>query len=221
MRSAEINPAARSSLGDEVAERIRQSIFSGEYPLGSRLGEVEIATRLDVSRGPVREALGQLRQEGIVEIRLHRGASVVRVTSEDVRELASLRVVLESFAMRSAAKNATEHDFAALQGIVDDMQRAIDALDDARLIQLDIDFHDRVYVAAKHSLLYATWVPLRSRVQLFLSQSIGEHTAYRARAVREHGELLQTLRSRHAGAAAKVGKSHIEAAYDRLLAQFE
>ena len=95
-----IRPPMRRGLTEQVADSIRQAIFSGSFELGDRLNEADIADRLNVSRGPVREALAQLKQEGIVTMSWHRGAYIMELSAVDVSELYSLRTVLEVFAIR-------------------------------------------------------------------------------------------------------------------------
>ena len=94
-----VAPARRRGLADEVADRIRDAIFSGAYAPGEQLREVELSEALDVSRGPVREALFRLEREGLVHTAWHRGATVTTLASEDVAEISSLRAALERLAV--------------------------------------------------------------------------------------------------------------------------
>src|ERR1700749_4949114 len=112
----------RRSLADEVTDQLRDFILTGQLQPGDRAGEAEISQRLRVSRGPVREALVRLEQEGLVVSEWHRGASVVDFTKEDVAELATLRTALEKLAMGQAARSATAEDLARLQEIVEQMR---------------------------------------------------------------------------------------------------
>src|SRR5580700_4137455 len=79
----ELGPAARRVLADEVADALRNAIVKGLFESGQRLIEHELATQLDVSRGPVREALSRLSQEGLVVVDRHRGASVASLSGDD------------------------------------------------------------------------------------------------------------------------------------------
>src|SRR4051812_32626927 len=93
-----VAPARRRGLADEVADRIRDAIFGGAYRPGAQLREVELSAALDVSRGPVREALLRLEREGLVRSAWHRGATVTTLSAGDVAELYSLRGALEHLA---------------------------------------------------------------------------------------------------------------------------
>src|ERR1700761_6553624 len=99
--------AKRRSLADEVTDQLRDVILTGALQPGDRAGEAEISQRLRVSRGPVREALVRLEQEGLVVSEWHRGASVTDLSRVDVIELATLRGALEKLAIAGACRSAT------------------------------------------------------------------------------------------------------------------
>ena len=216
-----IRPPDRRGLTEQVADSIRQAIFDGSFDLGDRLNEADIADRLSVSRGPVREALAQLRQEGIVTTTWHRGAYIVELSAADVRELYSLRTVLEAFAIREAAQAATDADLAAMRAIIAAMARAGDRESDFYMIQLDIGFHDELYRAAHHERLATAWSSIRS--QVLLSLLVKRHTSneyYRDSVIAEHQQLFDLLSTGQANACEKAITEHISATYDRLMASF-
>jgi DNA-binding GntR family transcriptional regulator len=215
---AGIRPARRAALADEVTASIRQAIFDGVFAGGDRLGEVEIAHQLEVSRGPVREALVQLRNEGLVTMELHRGASVVRLGVDDIGELTSLRTALESFAIGLAVERATDDDLAALHAITVEMESAIAAGDVHGLSQLDIRFHDGIYAAARHERLATAWHTIRSQMLLFLLTRANANHDYLAISLDEHRELIDVIRRRDADAAREMIAAHVRGAYDRLVA---
>jgi DNA-binding GntR family transcriptional regulator len=184
-----IQRAGRRGLTDEVAESIRQAIFDGSFEMGEHLNEVDIADRLEVSRGPVREALVQLRQEGIVTTKWHRGTHIVQFSAKEVRELASLRTVLEVFAMREAAVSATQADLDRMNSVLTAMSGAPANESDHAMIQLDVQFHDNLYRSAHHDRLWNAWSSIRS--QIMLSLLVKRHTFneyYRDKVIVEHQE---------------------------------
>jgi DNA-binding GntR family transcriptional regulator len=213
-----IQPARRAALADEVTASVRQAIFDGVFAVGDHLGEVEIAQQLQVSRGPVREALVQLRNEGIVTMELHRGASVVRLDEHDIAELTTLRTALESFAISLAVEHATEADLADLQAVTVEMEAAIADADLHRLSQLDIRFHDRIYAAARHDRLTVAWHTIRSQMLLFLLTRANANHDYLAITVDEHRALIEVIRSGGAEDARQMIEAHVRGAYDRLVA---
>jgi DNA-binding GntR family transcriptional regulator len=102
-----VAPARRRGLADEVADRIREAIFSGAYAPGAPLREVELSGVLQVGRGPVREALRVLEREGLVHCGWHRGSVVTTLSAEDVAELDSLRGALEDLAVQQVIAHAS------------------------------------------------------------------------------------------------------------------
>ena len=207
-------PARRRGLADEVADRIREAIFGGTYAPGGQLREVELATALDVSRGPVREALLRLEREGLVRGEWHRGATVTTLSAHDVSELDSLRGALEQLAVQLVVANASDEDIAAVEKAARRMARAED---EHELVRCDIAFHDAVYAAARHRRLADAWHAIRSQVHLFLLTRIGVSTdGYLANVPDEHRELAAALRARDADAALALFASHRRHAFEVL-----
>ena len=217
----ELPSLKRRSLGDEVTEQIRDVILTGGLQPGDRLGEADISQRLQVSRGPVREALVRLEQEGLVAIERHRGATVVDLTRKDVLELATLRAALEQLAMEEATRSATAEDLASLHAVVDQMRSARERGADELLVRLDVEFHDTVYKAAHHERLYAAWTTIRSQVSLALLRRRVVSVDYPGLVVDEHTALAATLADRNADQAKAQITEHIAGAYSRLLAAYD
>jgi DNA-binding GntR family transcriptional regulator len=209
-----VAPARRRGLADEVADRIRDAIFSGAYAPGSQLREVELSEALDVSRGPVREALLRLAQEGLVRSEWHRGATVTTLSAHDVSELDSLRGALEQLAVRQMIANASDKDIAAVEKAAQRMSRAED---EHEMVRHDIAFHDAVYAAARHQRLADAWHAIRSQVHLFLLTRIGVNTdGYLTHIPDEHRELAAALRTRDADAALALFATHRRHAFEIL-----
>ncbi|MFD6072892.1 MULTISPECIES: GntR family transcriptional regulator [Amycolatopsis] len=199
-------PARRRGLADEVADRVRDAIFGGAYPPGAQLREVELSEALGVSRGPVREALLKLEREGLVRSEWHRGAIVTTLSDADVAELDSLRSALEQLAVRLVVANAPETDLAAIEEVVDRMDRA---RDEHEMVRCDIDFHDAVYAASGHRRLVEAWQAIRSQVYLFLLTRIGVSSdGYLANIPAEHRRLAAALRARDAEKALELFAVH-------------
>ncbi|WP_406438630.1 GntR family transcriptional regulator [Streptomyces sp. NBC_01613] len=205
-------PARRRGLAEEVADRIREAIFSGAYAPGAQLREVELAGAMDVSRGPVREAVRLLEREGLVHCAWHRGTTVTTLSPEDVAELDSLRGALEDLAVRQAIARGSDEDLASVAKAADMMERARDAHD---LVRCDIAFHDAVFAAAGHRRLADAWEGIRCQVHLFLLTRIGHSTeGYLSRIPAEHRELVAALRSRDTDTALELFAAHRRHAVD-------
>ena len=91
-----LEPVRRHTLGSEVTHALREAILSGVYQPGDHLTEAQIAREMQVSHGPVREALRELEAEELIVIEAHRGAFVKAFTADDVREIYSMRSALET-----------------------------------------------------------------------------------------------------------------------------
>ncbi|AIG76404.1 MULTISPECIES: GntR family transcriptional regulator [Amycolatopsis] len=207
-------PARRRGLADEVADRVRDAIFGGAYPPGAQLREVELSAALGVSRGPVREALLKLEREGLVRSEWHRGAIVTTLSDVDVAELDSLRSALEQLAVRLVVANAPEADLAAIDEVVDRMDRA---RDEHEMVRCDIDFHDAVYAASGHRRLVEAWQAIRSQVYLFLLTRIGVSSdGYLTSIPAEHRRLASALRARDGEKALELFAVHRGEAFDVL-----
>ncbi|WP_051798048.1 GntR family transcriptional regulator [Catenuloplanes japonicus] len=212
--------ASRRGLADESADRIREAILAGEVPPGGPLREVELAAALGVSRGSVREGLWILEREGLVRSAWHRGTSVIDITPEDVREVYAVRAALDRLAAITARETATENHLAELDALVAAMAAEIAGTPaGARLVALDIAFHDAVYTAAANRRLTEAWRAVRSQVHLFQLRRVALGFAhYRARVVDEHRELAALLRSGDRDTVARTAEEHVNSAHRGLLA---
>jgi DNA-binding GntR family transcriptional regulator len=111
------------SLPEQIADGICSAILSGEYQPGERIREVPLAAAYRVSRGPVREALRLLEQEGLVTFSPRRGAQVTELSIEEVEQLFDIRAALSSLAARNAARNIKPAELQQLRNLVGEMQR--------------------------------------------------------------------------------------------------
>ncbi|MBD9732502.1 GntR family transcriptional regulator [Streptomyces sp. H28] len=218
--SSALPKAARRGLADEAADLVRAAIFLGHFPPGAPLREVELAERLGVSRGSVREGLARLEHEGLVRGGWHRGTTVIRVTAEDAQEVYALRAALDRLAATTARRAATAEQLSALDRLVTEMAAEIAEGGDApRLVALDIAFHDQIYAAAGNSRLTSAWEAIRSQVHLFQLRRVDvAYDHYRARVVDEHRELAALLRSGDIRTLARRAEEHVESARRSLLA---
>ncbi|MFH8572999.1 GntR family transcriptional regulator [Streptomyces sp. NPDC017993] len=207
-----VSPARRRGLSDEVADRIREAIFSGAYAPGAQLREVELSATMDVSRGPVREALRVLEREGLVHCAWHRGTTVTTLSPEDVAELDSLRGALEDLAVRQVITRDSDEDLASLAKAAEVMKHVTDAHE---MVRLDIAFHDAVFAAANHQRLAEAWDGIRCQVHLFLLTRINLSTdGYIGCIPREHHGLVTALRSRDTETALHLFAAHRRHAVD-------
>ena len=212
-----VGPARRRVLADEVADAIRDAIFSGRIELGQRLVEEELASTLSVSRGPVREALVQLNQEGLVRTERHRGATVAQLEIDGVHEIYSLRTALERVAGEWLCRNATEVDFARMADVLHQFDKLPRPLTRSLVAGLDVAFHDAVFRAAHHERLYQAWLTLRSQIFLYLVHRGALRHDFATSWLGDHEEFLDVLSRRKRSQVVKMIEVHIEAPYRRVV----
>ena len=153
------------TIKENVTNLLREAIVDGSLAEGEELNQAQMAERLGISRGPLREALGQLEQEGLIHSVPYKGVVVTSLTATYVRELYSLRGALETFALRVGIERDDPADVAKLRDIVDAMRDAASDGDDRELARLDLKFHSSIIHMARHDLLERTWGPLKIGVR--------------------------------------------------------
>ncbi|MEM9132400.1 MAG: GntR family transcriptional regulator [Actinomycetota bacterium] len=156
-----------TDLGSAVTAALRESIVRGEIGPGERLVETELADRFEVSRGPIRDALAELERSGLVELRPRKGSFVRALTADDVAEIYSLRVALESLALRLAA--STEVDISPLRAHLDALEKAIDDDDPSSIGAADMALHRSFILAADHRRLLEAWEALADQTLLMMA----------------------------------------------------
>ena len=157
----------KSTFREHIAARLRGAILAGEIPPGAQLVEANLAAQFNVSRGPLREALRQLVEEGLLVTVPYTGTHVISLSVEDVREIYSMRIMLERFAFEQAWDRrdaAFRRELLRRQAA---LTACIDAGDDAASIQAELELHGLAYEASGHRLLQRTWQSLRGRLQLY------------------------------------------------------
>ena len=185
-----------SSLVELAADRIRDDILSGRLEPGARIVEETLGAELGISRGPLREALRLLTQQGLVEHLPRRGSRVVEWSSTDVLQLFELRGVLERYAVEStfplddpaAGLEPVRHALAAMRSARGSLER-----NDAHQ-----DFHAAVVGLAANRQLHIALAPVLLKLQLPMARNLREE-ARRKQTVRDglrrHEELLDALES--------------------------
>ncbi len=204
-----LGPIRYRRMADQIAAAIRESIASGKLPPGTHLREVVIANEMQTSRIPVREALMQLEQEALVVRKPNRGTFVAELTAKMLREVSSLRVLLEGFAVAQAAKRLTTDEFTRLDEILAEMRSAARDRDYLRVAELDYEFHHFVIRAAGHDLLEEVWKTTNAKVRTYVAAT-NLMPAELGMIVGSHQAALRALRSRNPDRAKKAMADHIE-----------
>lgn len=144
----------KQTYSAQITEYIKSRILKGEYEPGGKINEVELASRLQVSRAPVREALQHLAQTGLLVSFPQKGKFIAALTAKEIRDSYFTGGVLEGAAVATTAHLFTKDDFATLEGLVDDMaQLAAEAASMERIAALDDAFHDRLFSRCDNTLI--------------------------------------------------------------------
>jgi DNA-binding GntR family transcriptional regulator len=202
-----------------TADAVRDLILGGFYAPGARLGEVELAASLGVSRTPVREALRQLAAEGLVDLTPHKGARVVAWTEAELEQVFDLRAEVEGLAARRAAERATAAELDDLEKIAREHARASRAgrgRDLDRLYELNGEFHARVVTAAGGASLRTVLGSLVHTAVLFRTLHTYDDDSMQ-RSSNHHLELVDAMRARDPQWAECVMRAHLFAARASLL----
>jgi DNA-binding GntR family transcriptional regulator len=215
-------PAATKALAETVAERLRDTIFSGQLAPGDRLREEQLAGALDVSRGPIRDALLQLEREGLVVRRRNRGAVVASLSHADLDEVFSLRLAIEPVVCTWAARNSGEDDWAEMQERIEAFARLDTSTTVHEAAETDLQFHDVVYRASGHRRLLRLWHDLRPQVYIFmLARTYVQDPDFAGIMTRSHARLLDAIRDRDEELVQRVAAEHVETSYRRVIAGYE
>ncbi|WP_420114499.1 GntR family transcriptional regulator [Pseudactinotalea sp.] len=206
----------RTSLAEYVLQVLRERLAAGQLAPGEHLRETELAEELEVSRGPIREALAMLEAEGAIEIRRHRGAFVSVLTSEDVDEVHTLREAIEVLAAERAATRLTDEHVTELDRILAAMKVTSGSVAPQEAVRLDLSFHDVMYEAADHVRLSRVWRSIRSQVSFFLYTRNVNFPDFPTVGFPEHKELRDALCSGDPAHARAAAADHLSGAYTRL-----
>lgn len=158
---------AKSTFRQHIAERLRAAILGGEIAPGAALVESTLAAQFEVSRGPLREAMRQLIEEGLLVTVPYTGTHVTALSVQDVREIYSMRIALEQFAFEQAWDQRDAEFRREMIRRQNVLTQRIDAGDDSGSILAELDLHGLTYEASGHHLLQRTWLSLRGRLQLY------------------------------------------------------
>jgi len=202
--------AEKRALADQVTDELREYILRGRFKPGEHLLEEELSEELNVSRGPVRQAITQLELEGLVTVHRNRGAFVARLSSADAADVHTLRVALERLAVQSAVQRATNEDLAALELVIDSMKQAQNqGLSQHQAAELDIKFHDLLYSSAHHERLAVFWSNLRSQVYILILSAISNNADYGDQLASSHNLVLDALNTRNPNLATRIVEDHL------------
>jgi DNA-binding GntR family transcriptional regulator len=201
-----------------VYEAMLGLISAGTLAPGEQLDEQLLASRLGVSRTPLRAAIARLTQEGLVVNLPYRGAFVRRFSVEEIDGLYEVRAALEVLAARKAAARLTPDELETIAAILDECRSALAVGDVDAYGRADARFHRALAEASGNPTLVETLDGLRLRIQLFRDLA-NRDPDLRERAERERELIIDALARRDAGAAAHLIERHVNSIRETVLHQ--
>ncbi|MBB5908955.1 DNA-binding GntR family transcriptional regulator [Actinoalloteichus hymeniacidonis] len=210
-----LGPLTRRSTAEIVAEQLRTAITRGELPPGGQLGEIDLASRLGVSRGPLREAMQRLVQEGLLRSEPHRGLFVIDLDDADVRDIYRARFAIERAACELILGGDRVEAVARLRKAHAGMAAASAAGDADALVDADHFFHQTLVSASGSPRLerMAETLLVETRMCLLALQGTTRHSGD---TIDEHRGLVDAIEAGDAALVLSSLEAHMAEAVERL-----
>ncbi|WP_424569723.1 GntR family transcriptional regulator [Streptomyces sp. CH-036] len=198
----------RPPAAERVYTHIKEAVLERRYEGGTLLTEGDLADAVGVSRTPVREALLRLEVEGLIKLYPKKGALVLAVSAQEIKDVVETRLLVEEFAARKAVP-ASPQLIERLEQLLEEQRQLAEAGDLAAVAVTDRCFHAEIVKYAGNEILSRLYDQLRDR-QLRMGVAVMEAHPGRIEAnITEHGELLEAIRAGDADGAALVVRRHV------------
>jgi DNA-binding GntR family transcriptional regulator len=197
------------TLWEQVRDRLREEILSGELAPGAVLSEVSLARSLGVSRGPIREALGRLASEGLVTITPRRGAIVTELTRDEFIDAYQVREALETLAIRLAVPRLSEPDLGRLRELHQQMIEHARRDEVNAFFDANAAFHRFLVTASGNGKLDEMYRLLLDQTGRYLARSLALRGSL-DKSISEHSAILEAVEAGDAERAVDLLADHIE-----------
>ena len=202
------------SLTDEIAAIVRDRILKGEYEIGEKIKENQIATELRVSRTPIREAFKLLENEGLIDYIPNRGCFAKGFTKQDVDDIYAVRAALEMLAVERAVERITDAEVAALEEEWELMEFYVRKKDSQKVLELNTAFHDIIYASTRSRFMAQVLRSYKGYIDK-TRKSVFYDEAYLEAILNEHGEILDAIKHKDKEKAIGAVSRHLEKSQDR------
>ncbi len=200
-----------SSRREQVAEIIRESILKGVFKPGERIKELDIAEQLGVSRGPIREALRQLEEEGLIISYPYKGSFVAEISDEEIFDIfIPIRVTLETFAIKKACANPSPDMLQELQEYVTQMIESVNRNDLTGVVENNLLFHKCLVANSGYKSLEQIWNSIMNRIRLHFYKLGMDLNIERSKDAWEHQEILDAIKNKDSRKAVQLLQEHIK-----------
>jgi DNA-binding GntR family transcriptional regulator len=195
-------------LSEEVAERLREQIFSHELAPGSWLDEQSLALAFGISRTPMREAIKVLATEGLVTTKMNKGAYVTEVDRQDLEQIFTVLSLLEGQAAKDTAIKASEEQLTRLDDLHHRLEKAAADRDLEQFFEINVRFHEMIQEIAGNPWMNGVIDDLRKVLKLQRRDSLSRSGRLLSSLV-EHREILQAILKRDPLAAEAAMRQHL------------
>lgn len=198
----------RPSLATEIAKVLRERIFSGFYPAGHPMLQVQLAEELKISRTPLRHALNVLVSEGLLQPADQRGLIVAQPDINNLEQAYLLREVVDGLAARLATQNATPGDIRELRKIISAQSTHVKTWSPDTYTRLNVEFHAQILSLANNRYLDTQLPLVRLTSQVFLPAfTLTQERAINA--IDEHTIIVDSIEQQDASTAEQLSHAHI------------
>ena len=209
-----LQPLRLQSTPELIADQIREGILNGTFPPHHQLAEVELARQLQVSRGPVREAMQRLIQEGLLRSERNRGVFVVELDDDDAKDIYLARAAVEKAAAVLVARRGDLDDMAAIDVVLERLRGAA-ASSWAEVVEIDLEFHATIVDRSHSERLQRMFRTLAAETRLCLIR-LERFYPIRDSVVTEHEEILSAIRTGDESQVKQLIDHHMHEAAARL-----
>lgn len=205
----EVNMNEYLPLRDVVFNTLRQAILKGDLKPGERLMEIQLATKLGVSRTPVREAIRKLELEGLVLMVPRKGAEVAQITEKSMVDVLEIRRALEELAVRLACERMTPEGLKELKQAEERFEKVLGKKDITTVAGADVEFHDAILRATDNQKLIQLLSQFREQMYRYRVEHL-KREEFHPQVIKEHQEIIQTIENRNKDEAAEYICNHID-----------
>lgn len=198
-----------NSLKNRVLNRIQKDILNGRYKPGEILTETGLCTELGVGRTPVREAIRQLELEGLVQLIPNRGVVVRGISTKDIEDIYTIRMMIEGLAARWAAENIDEQELKDLKETIELEEFYTVKKDTEQLLKLDSKFHEIIFKASKSKTLLQVLRIFHKNVRRARDASFSS-PGRAMKVLEEHKAIYEAISRRDGDEAEKVTTRHVK-----------
>lgn len=211
----ELNMDAYLPLRDVVFNTLREAILRGDLEPGERLMELQLASKLGVSRTPIREAIRMLEQEGLAITIPRKGAIVAGMTEKDMQDVLEIREALEELSVQVACDKITEEEIEKLAENKRLFEQSLETKNIKRMAEADVAFHDVIYQATDNPKLVNMLNNLREQMYRYRVEYLKDEENYEE-LLKEHEAIYDGIVRRDKQAVTSMIRQHISNQVDAV-----